>query len=103
MALITIETSADELRAGTQPSDAAASKYCAQLEAGDILYIPGMPFEIPAADLDFLLGRRQTGSRLHKNIAYRASEDRITGFAEDNAGDGARLLQVMRDYSRNAT
>src|SRR5205085_11223457 len=35
--------------------------------------------------------------------AYRASEDRITGFEEEAAGDGTRLLQIMRGYSQNAT
>jgi hypothetical protein len=103
MARVTISTTPDQLRSGIQPSPEEARTYCAQLEAGDILYIPGMPFEVPPADLDFLLGRRQSGGRLHKNIAYRANEDRITGFAEDTPGDAARLLQIMRDYSRNAT
>src|SRR5438445_12648029 len=102
MALITIETTAGQLWCGAQPPAELARKYCTQLEAGDILYIPRMPFEIPPADLDFLLGRRQSGGRLHKNIAYRASEDRITGFAEESTGDEARLLQIMRHYSRNA-
>src|SRR5438270_4058611 len=103
MALMTIGTTADALRAGAQPTAEAARRYCAQLEAGDILFIAGMPFEIPKADLEFLLGQRQSGGSLHKNIAYRASEDRITGFAEDNAGDSAELLRIMREYSRNAT
>ena len=103
MALITIDISADALRSGAQPDAASARRYCERLEAGDILYIPGMPFEIPKPDLEFLLGQRQSGGRLHKNIAYRANEDRITGFEEETEGDGARLLQVMRDYSRNAT
>jgi hypothetical protein len=103
MALVTISTSAERFRAGGAPSADESREYCARLEAGDILFISGMPFEIPPADLDFLLGRRQSGGRLHKNIAYRANEDRITGFVEDTPGDGARLLQIMRDYSRNAT
>lgn len=103
MALITISTSAEQFRSGSAPSADDARGYCAKLEAGDILYIPGMPFEIPPADLDFLLGRRQSGGRLHKNIAYRANEDRITGFAEDTPGDGERLLRIMREYSQNAT
>src|SRR4051812_25123544 len=101
MALITISTSAEQFRSGGSPSDDESREYCAKLEAGDILYIPGMPFEIPSADLDFLLGRRQSGGRLHKNIAYRANEDRITGFAEDSPGDGERLLRIMREYSQN--
>ena len=103
MSLITITTSPEELRAGAGPSVEVAREYCAQLEAGNILYIPGMPFEIARADLEFLLGQRQSGSSLHKNIAYRAGEDRITGFAEETPGDSERLLRIMRAYSRNAT
>src|ERR1700760_3423895 len=103
MAMITISPTAEQLRNGAVPSDDSARQYCAQLEAGDILLISGMPFEIPQDDLDFLLGQRQSGGRVHKNIAYKVNEDRITGFAESSAEDGARLLRIMQDYSRNAT
>ena len=59
MALITIETTAEQLQSGARPLEEEARRYCRQLEAGDILYIPGMPFEIPAADLDFVYDARR--------------------------------------------
>src|SRR5438045_3487729 len=75
--------------------------YCAQLEAGDILFFPHTPINIPADDLSFLLGHQRVGGAYHKNIAYRPLEDRITGFeAEDSAGE-ARLRAVMGRYSRD--
>ena len=73
--------------------------YCAQLEAGDILFFPETPIEIPNEDLAFLIGHQQVGGAYHKNIAYRPLEDRITGFdAKDSAGV-ERLRGIMRRYS----
>lgn len=76
-------------------------RWCAQLEAGGILYFPQTPVPIPAEDLAFLLGRRQTGSKLHKNIAYKPDRDRLSGADRKSAG-AAELEQMrgaMRRYS----
>ena len=86
----------------TDPS-AQARWLCAQLEAGNILFFPAQPFEIPQADRDFLLGQTQTSSALHKNIAYRPTEERLTGLAKSDTVDTARLSAIMRDYSQSAT
>ena len=75
---------------------------CSQLEAGNILFFPRQPFEISQKDRDFLLGQTQTSSALHKNIAYRPAEDRITGLAKSDTVDTARLLAIMRNYSQHA-
>ena len=74
---------------------------CSQLEAGNILLFPQPPFAIPAEDRDFLLGRSQTSSALHKNIAYRPAEDRISGLAKSESSEQIRLLAIMRNYSRS--
>src|SRR5437016_1599019 len=75
--------------------------YCSQLEAGDILFFPDTPTNIPAEDLSFLLGHQQVGGAYHKNIAYRPLEDRITGFdAQDSSGE-KRLRGIMGRYSRD--
>jgi hypothetical protein len=42
---------------------------------------------------------RQTSSAYHKNIAYRPSEDRVTGFSR-SSGDADGLRRVLRAYSR---
>ncbi|HEX3437357.1 MAG TPA: Kdo hydroxylase family protein, partial [Pseudacidobacterium sp.] len=54
-------------------------QWCAQLEAGDILYFPQTPIVIPQNDIEFLLGQQQTDSSLHKNIAYKPNSDKLSG------------------------
>jgi hypothetical protein len=75
--------------------------WCALLEAGGILYFPRTPVPIPAADLQFLLGQQQTGSRLHKNIAYKPDRDQLSGVDKKSAtpADLEQLHSVMRRYS----
>lgn len=75
---------------------------CAQLEASNILFFPNPPFVIPQDDRDFLLGRTQTSSALHKNIAYRPAEDRITGLAKSEQKEAARLRIILKNYSQSA-
>jgi hypothetical protein len=78
-------------------------KWCARLEAGDILYFPQTPVPIPADDLTFLLGQQQTSSSLHKNIAYKPDRDKLSGVDEKaaNAAEIARMHEVMRRYSKS--
>lgn len=97
------------LPAGAGQISAGQSRaWCAELEAGGILYFPQTPVPIPAADLEFLLTRQQTGSPLHKNIAYKPGTDTLSGVARrgadiDSKGSGAaefdRLHGIMRRYS----
>jgi hypothetical protein len=75
--------------------------YCAQLEAGDILFFPETPIDIPADDLAFLLGHQEVGGAYHKNIAYRPLEDRITGFEAADPATSDRLRRIMQHYSRD--
>jgi hypothetical protein len=91
--------------ASPYPSNDSSSRgrqLCAQLEASNILLFPDPPFVIPQADRDFLLGRTQTSSALHKNIAYRPAEDRITGLAKSEQEEAARLRLILRNYSQSA-
>jgi hypothetical protein len=76
---------------------------CSQLEAANILFFPHAPFEIAPNDREFLLGRTQTSSALHKNVAYRPAEDRITGLAKSEEQEAARLRVILKTYSQNAT
>ena len=77
--------------------------WCAQLEAGGILYFPQTPVPLPASDLEFLLAQQQTSSSLHKNIAYKPDKDKLSGVDEKAAGPGEfdRMRQVMRRYSES--
>lgn len=90
----------DELRSHPSPSNAA---WCTQLEAGGILHFPETPVPLLAEDLAFLLGRQQTPSNLHKNIAYKPGKDQLSGVDEKTASSGEleRMRQVLRRYSES--
>ncbi|HEY2859969.1 MAG TPA: Kdo hydroxylase family protein [Terracidiphilus sp.] len=77
--------------------------WCAQLEAGGVLYFPQTPIPIPAPDLEILLEQRQTDSGLHKNIAYKPRRDELTGVDAKSAPAEAvrQLHEVMRRYSHS--
>jgi 3-deoxy-D-manno-oct-2-ulosonic acid (Kdo) hydroxylase len=103
MSLVTIER--EQLINGKPVSDGQAQQWCAQLEAGDILYFPQTPIAIPPGDLEFLLGQQQTDSSLHKNIAYKPNIDKLSGVDTKTADAQAvaRLQAIMRQYSRSVT
>src|ERR1700756_4414677 len=75
--------------------------FTAQLEAGDILFFPETPIEIPGDDLAFLIGNQQVGGPYHKNIAYRPIENRITGFDAQDPSSTERLRTIMGRYSKD--
>ncbi|MGB7190069.1 MAG: Kdo hydroxylase family protein, partial [Acidobacteriaceae bacterium] len=97
--LVTIE----QERAATAEQ---ARTWCAQLEAGEILYFPRTPIAIAENDLKFLLGQQQTDSSLHKNIAYKpprgSKPDKLSGVDMKTADAAAveRLHGIMRGYSQ---
>ena len=77
-------------------------EFCAQLEAGDIVFLPESPIAIAQEDRELLLGRKQTSSAYHKNIAYRPSEDRITGLDESERSDAEVLRRILGEFSRRS-
>ena len=91
----------DTVQQGLLQSNEQTRHWCALLEAGGILYFPQTPVPIPAEDLQFLLGQRQTGSSLHKNIAYKPDRDQLSGVDKKTASpaDLEQLHAVMRRYS----
>lgn len=90
----------DALSGTTRSSDRLAD-WCAKLEAGGILYFPQTPVPVPLADLAFLLGRHPAGSKLHKNIAYKPNQDRLSGADRKSAGleELEQLQAIMRRFS----
>jgi hypothetical protein len=85
------------------PTPEQSRAWCAQLEAGDILYFPKTPVPLTADDTSFLLGQQQADSSLHKNIAYKPNVDRLSGFDTKTANPAAveRLQSIMRGYSNS--
>ncbi len=100
MALVTIDL--DRCTAtGSKLRTNQARAWCQRLEAGDILYFPQTPIRLRPEDLSFLLGQQQTGSTLHKNIAYKPNLDTVSGLDADTTG--AAELQAVADRSCAST
>ncbi len=73
--------------------------YRGDLESGNVLFFPITPFTLPAEAQQFLRSLDFAGKAVHKNIAYRPASDRVTGM-DGESTQGERLLQIMRNYSR---
>jgi hypothetical protein len=82
--------------------ESRAVEACRNLEAGNIVYLPASPIEIPAEDRELLLGRKQSSSAYHKNIAYRPLEDRVTGLDSSEAEEAEQLRWIMHGYSQRS-
>jgi hypothetical protein len=85
--------------AGSSLRARQSREWCVRLEAGDILFFPQTPLILSPEDLAFLLSRQQTGSALHKNIAYKPNTDTVSGLDAEGAPAAERLRSVMRRYS----
>ena len=83
--------------------ESRARAWCQRLEAGDILYFPQTPISFPPDDLSFLLGQQQTGSTLHKNIAYKPNLDSVSGLDDASPSSVAQLQAIMRRYSQDVS
>ena len=83
--------------------ESQAREWCRGLEAGDILYFPQTPISFPPDDLSFLLGQQQTGSALHKNIAYKPNLDSVSGLDDASSTSVAQLQAIMRRYSQDVS
>jgi 3-deoxy-D-manno-oct-2-ulosonic acid (Kdo) hydroxylase len=101
MALIPIALDSLQ-RDGQEDAEAQARAWCQRLEAGDILYFPQTPIPFQPGALAFLLGQQQTGSTLHKNIAYKPNLDTVSGLDAGAAGLD-QLRAIMRQYSQDVT
>jgi len=85
-----------------RPGTAATDEQCRNLETGDILYFPAIPFNFPLADRQFLLGQKQTGGTLHKNVSYRPAQDRLTGIDPGDESARQRVHSIMQAFSKSA-
>ncbi|HTW95827.1 MAG TPA: Kdo hydroxylase family protein [Tepidisphaeraceae bacterium] len=80
-----------------------ARQYCELLERGELIYFKDCPYDLPAADREFLLSQKQSSFKGHKNISYRPSQDMLRGAAEESPEAAEKLHDVMRRFSRQVT
>jgi hypothetical protein len=100
--LVDVEAASDRVATGSTDPGERGRWLCSQLEASNILFFSRPPFAIPQDDREFLLGQTQTSSALHKNVAYRPAEDRITGLAKSEEAEAAHLRLILKNYSQHA-
>jgi hypothetical protein len=81
---------------------ARARDVCRDLESGHIVFLPRSPIEIPSADRELLLDRKQSSSAYHKNIAYRPYENRVTGLDRTEAQEAEKLRAILAEYSQRS-
>jgi len=86
-----------------KPDLSDPSRYCKELEEGNILFLPFVPFAFPEADLQFLLAQKQTGGKNHKNIAYKPKLNTISNAVSLSEEQSKKLLEVMQRYSQSCT
>lgn len=83
-------------------AETQAIEMCRKLEAGQIVFLPQTPIEIPADHRKLLLGWNRSSSKYHKNIAYRPLEDRVTGLDKREKRNAENLQRVLREYSQRS-
>jgi hypothetical protein len=101
--LVDVEAAGETTPVASADRAAHGRWLCSQLEVGNILFFSHPPFDIPKDDRSFLLGQAQTSSALHKNVAYRPAEVRVTGLAKSEEVEAARLRLILKSYSQHAT
>ncbi len=78
-------------------------KYARELELGNILFFPQIPFDFPQEEIDFLLAQDQGASKRRKNIAYKPQLDKITNHISPNKLVAEKMHQVLKNYSHRVT
>ncbi len=84
----------------TDTAKELSSWHYQQLESGGILFFPRTPIGLSEEQHRVLLSQRQTEASYHKNIAYRPSEDAITGMARGSDRD--QLRPILKEYCHQA-
>src|SRR6187431_851986 len=75
--------------------------YCRELEKGNILFFPSIPFSFPEDEIEFLLKQKQGRSKGRKNIAYKPKEDLLSNHDGDPES-GERLKEILRLFSERS-
>ncbi len=84
----------------TDTSQELSPSHYQQLESGSILFFPRTPIDLSEEQRRVLLSQRQSEASYHKNIAYRPSEDAITGLAKGSERD--QLRNILKEYCQKA-
>lgn len=73
--------------------------FCSELEKGNILFFPKIPFPFPQEGIEFLLSQKQGSSKGRKNIAYKPQLDCVTNHTASTPEEEEQMRAVLRNYS----
>jgi len=79
-----------------------SNRMCRELEKGNILFFPSIPFSFPQDEIEFLLQQKQGRSKGRKNIAYKPKDDLLSNHDGDPES-GERLKEILRLFSERTT
>ncbi|HZU25433.1 MAG TPA: Kdo hydroxylase family protein [Bryobacteraceae bacterium] len=74
----------------------------AELEQGNILFLPSSPLLPSTGKTAILRDLNRVDTRVHKNIAYKPQQDRVTGLSGAPKNAVKDVGGVLRAYSRDA-
>lgn len=80
---------------------AQVSSLYRELEIGNILFFPKSPIDISEAHRQLLTGLRGPTFTFHKNVAYRPSEDRLTGV-DSASSQFAYIREILCNFSNHS-
>jgi len=89
MKLFELSSAADDATARTEA-----------LESGDILYLASSPLMPTPEEREVMTGLAQLSGAFHKNIAYKPSEDKLSGLAGADRTLASKVCDILRGYSR---
>lgn len=90
---------ADGQKVSCESTDTAPQERCKYLEQSGIIFFPESPIKLSADEQSFLLNQELGNSAYHKNIAYKPTEDRISGVKSLDAPRRERLRSILSGFS----
>ena len=88
---------------GTAGAAAPLGSLEERLERGEVIYYPVCPFSLPEKEERQFLLDQHLGGRVHKNIGYDPSSQKVSGYKRTSPMQEERLHQLFADFSSSAT
>ena len=81
------------------PKQEESLRYCMELETGNILFFPSIPFSFPQEEIDCLLKQKNSQA----NIVYRPQADGSVCCDQDGCELSDQLKEILRSYSKKVS
>src|SRR5581483_9143214 len=82
--------------------DGAGDELAAELEQGNILFLPRSPLLPSVGDASILRDINRLDTSVHKNVAYKPAQDKLTGLRGASSTVVRDVHRVLRGHSQKA-